>query len=260
MAAVAERIERRFVSNRDASCRMFRSELLERLSHVHPAVPHVIFLPLIAWLVWRSLSHHSLVSLLSYLAVGVVVWTLTEYVIHRFLFHPPAAIEEDTRRILSRLSASEPCMPALPSWHHRFYFLVHGVHHDFPSDSRRLVMPPSVSIPLAAIFFVLFGAVLGLEAPAAFAGFVAGYLFYDTTHYLTHHGPARTALSRFQRKRHFRHHYADSAHDYGVSSPLWDVLLGTIGWNAERQPAPGSDEVRLKPDTTEVRLKPDTTY
>jgi 4-hydroxysphinganine ceramide fatty acyl 2-hydroxylase len=42
----------------------------------------------------------------------------------------------------------------------KIHFIFHGVHHDYPSDSRRLVMPPSVSIPLAILFYFLFEAIL----------------------------------------------------------------------------------------------------
>jgi dihydroceramide fatty acyl 2-hydroxylase len=67
--------------------------------------------------------------------------------------------------------------------------------------------------------------------PAAFAGLVGGYLAYDTTHYLTHHSAGQTALGRYQKKRHFRHHYYDSTRNFGVSSPLWDAIWGTMGKN-----------------------------
>jgi sterol desaturase/sphingolipid hydroxylase (fatty acid hydroxylase superfamily) len=131
--------------------------------------------------------------------------------------------------VTASLGRDEAVLPALPSLRHKFYFLVHGVHHDYPNDSGRLVMPPSVSIPLALLFFVLSRWLLGPVAPAAFGGFVAGYLVYDTTHYLTHHSTGRTALGRYQKKRHFRHHYYDSTRNFGVSSPLWDLVLGTMG-------------------------------
>jgi hypothetical protein len=224
--------EPRFVSNRDASCRMFRTNWLERFSYVHPAVPHAIFLPIIAALMLTATERSTLERVL-WFGGGVVFWTLTEYLIHRFVFHPPPQIEDDTRRLLSTLGPDDPCMAALPTWRHRFYFLVHGVHHDFPSDSRRLVMPPAVSVPLAGLFFALFRLAVGSASLAAFAGFLTGYLIYDTSHYLIHRGSARTALGRSQRRRHFRHHYADSSHDYGVSSPLWDLLLGTRGAGRE---------------------------
>jgi sterol desaturase/sphingolipid hydroxylase (fatty acid hydroxylase superfamily) len=227
---------RRFVSNQDESCRMFRSEWMERLSHVHPVVPHLLYLPLVAAMLWAAAVPGSPAGNAPRLfGVGVLVWTLVEYIIHRFVFHPPRHIEDETRRILSRLARGEPAMPALPSWRHRFYFLVHGVHHDFPSDSRRLVMPPSVSAPLAVIFYGAFHAGLGAAAPAAFAGFVTGYLCYDTIHYLTHQGATGGTVGRFLRRHHFRHHYVDSSRGFGVSSPVWDLALGTF--SRERTPA-----------------------
>ncbi|HUK21703.1 MAG TPA: sterol desaturase family protein [Gemmatimonadales bacterium] len=207
---------------------MFRSSWLEALSHVHPLVPHAIFVPCIALLLFgpgeRALRVYSTAGAVVF---GLLLWTLVEYVIHRYVFHPPQWIEDDTRRILGTLAIEEPAMPALPTLRHRFYFLVHGVHHDFPNDSRRLVMPPSVSVPLACVFYVAFRAALGEAANPAFAGFVIGYLAYDTIHYLTHHGSRHTTLGRYLRRAHFGHHYVDSSRNFGVSSPLWDVLLGT---------------------------------
>ena len=214
---------------------MFRSHWLEALSHVHPAVPHVIYLPLIIALLWGAwVSGAGTGAIAQFFGLGALLWTLAEYVIHRFVFHPPPQIEEDTRRIIGELPRGEPAMAALPTLRHRFYFLVHGVHHDFPSDSRRLVMPPSVSVPLAALFWLAFRAALGASGAIAFAGFAAGYLCYDTIHYLTHHGAARSTLGRIQRKRHFRHHYENSSANYGVSSPLWDLLFGTRARDAGR--------------------------
>jgi 4-hydroxysphinganine ceramide fatty acyl 2-hydroxylase len=221
---------RRFVSNRDESCRMFRTDLFERLSHVHPTVPHILYLPVIAVMLWMAASRGlGAWRIVEWVVAGSLIWTLTEYVIHRFIFHPPQWIEDDTRRIIGGLEPGTPIMPEMPTWRHKFYFLVHGNHHDFPNDSSRLVMPPSVSIPLAFLFYGLFAATIHVAAPAVFAGFVAGYLAYDTTHYFTHHGATRTAFARYQKKRHFRHHYADSTRDFGVSSPLWDAVWGTLG-------------------------------
>jgi hypothetical protein len=221
--------ERRFVNNDDVSCRMFKANWLESLSHVRPWVPHVIFVPVIAGalvLAWRADAPGGIALLM---LSGLGFWTLTEYVIHRFCFHPPDWVEDDTRRIVASLGPDEAIITALPTLRHKFYFLVHGVHHDYPNDSTRLVMPPSVSIPLSAAFFLLFREVLGAGAFAAFAGFCVGYLAYDTIHFATHHAGAQSALAHVWRKRHFRHHYADSSRDFGVSSPLWDILIGSSG-------------------------------
>jgi hypothetical protein len=221
--------QHRYASNADESCRMFRSGWMEALSHVRPWVPHAIFIPAIAGAIWLSLGTHSGLQVLGFFAVGLLVWTCTEYTIHRFLFHPPQWIEDDTRRIVGQLRPAEAVMPAMPTWRHKFYFLVHGVHHDYPNDSTRLVMPPSVSVPLSALFCGIFVAIAGDRGIPMFAGFISGYLAYDTIHFATHHVAGRSALSRYLKKRHFRHHYSDSTRDFGVSSPLWDALVGTLG-------------------------------
>ena len=221
--------ERRFVDNDDVSCRMFKADWMERLSHVRPWVPHVIFVPAIVAALVAALGVDTAGRNAVLVLGGLIFWSLTEYVIHRSLFHPPQWIEDDTRRIVGSLGPGNAVIAAMPTVRHKFYFLVHGVHHDFPNDSTRLVMPPSVSVPLAAVFFFLFRGVLGPGALAAFAGFAGGYLAYDTIHFATHHASARSALARRWKRRHFRHHYADSTRDFGVSSPLWDVVLGTLG-------------------------------
>ena len=220
--------DRRFVDNDDVSCRMFKANWMESLSHVRPWVPHAIFVPVIVAALVAALRADTPARTAVLALGGLIFWSLTEYVIHRSLFHPPQWIEDDTRRIVASLGPGDAVVTALPTLRHKFYFLVHGVHHDYPNDSTRLVMPPSVSIPLAAAFFFLFREVLGSGAAAAFTGFAAGYLAYDTIHFATHHASTRSALARVWKRRHFRHHYADSSRDFGVSSPLWDIVLGTI--------------------------------
>ncbi len=74
-----------------------------------------------------------------------------------------------------------------------------------------------------------------VSAPALFAGFVAGYLVYDTTHYAVHHYRARTRFGRYLKKHHFRHHYLNPGKDFGVSSPIWDLVFGTLGRSERSQ-------------------------
>lgn len=227
-----------YVSNADRSVRMFRSSLLEALSHVHPAVPHVMFVPVIAAMLWgghqAGLSGGLQVSL--FLA-GVFIWTGTEYTMHRFVFHAPERIERQVRDTAARLQEGEPVLSALKGFRHIFYFIAHGVHHDFPNDSKRLVMPPSVSIPLALLFYGAFRGLFG-PGPASplFAGFIGGYLLYDTVHYAVHHFSLRNPVLLYLKKLHFRHHYGDSRKDFGVSSPLWDVVWGTLSRGAVTEP------------------------
>ncbi|MGA8264896.1 MAG: sterol desaturase family protein, partial [Ignavibacteriaceae bacterium] len=197
-----------FVSNKDETVRMFKSDFMEALSKVHFTVPLFIYLPVVAFFLYRSIGIYSLsiITILSLVGLGIFVWTFAEYTLHRFIFH----FVPDS------------------NWGRRMHFIFHGVHHDYPSDSKRLVMPPSVSIPLAVLFYFLFKLILGgtLVAPF-FVGFIAGYLFYDITHYAVHHFNIRNKFWLAIKKHHIRHHFENSELGFGVSSPLWDEIIGT---------------------------------
>jgi sterol desaturase/sphingolipid hydroxylase (fatty acid hydroxylase superfamily) len=145
--------------------------------------------------------------------LGLFVWTLTEYLLHRFVFH-----FEPTSEFGKRL-----------------HFMTHGVHHDYPSDSKRLVMVPSVSIPLAALFYGLFLLISGpFYVLPFFAGFIFGYICYDEIHYATHHAPMKGRVALWLKHHHVLHHYKDPNRGYGVSSPLWDYIFGTMEEAEER--------------------------
>ena len=221
--------EVRYVSNADESCRMFASEFRERLSHIKPWVPYVIFGPVLAASLAAAVRTDVLARVAAFYVVGLFLWTFVEYAVHRGIFHATRFIEKDTRRIVGSLRRDQPVVPNLPTPRHKFYFLAHGVHHDYPNDSTRLVLAPTVSIPLAAILYGVFRLIFNSATPAAFAGLISGYLVYDTLHYAYHHASGRSRLLRMLKRRHFRHHYADSTRDFGVSSPLWDDIIGTRG-------------------------------
>jgi sterol desaturase/sphingolipid hydroxylase (fatty acid hydroxylase superfamily) len=110
----------------------------------------------------------------------------------------------------------------------RIHFIFHGVHHDYPNDSKRLVMVPTVSIPLATLFYFLFCVVIGKEYTAPFfLGFLTGYLFYDMTHYAVHHFNLKSRFWINLKHHHMLHHFKDMHNGYGVSSVFWDVVFKT---------------------------------
>jgi sterol desaturase/sphingolipid hydroxylase (fatty acid hydroxylase superfamily) len=188
---------------------MFENSLLERLSRVHPAVPPLLYLPLIVFLLVRAVTHEHLgvAEVAGAFAFGLAWWSLMEYLLHRFVFH----FRPDN------------------AWGRRLHFIIHGVHHDHPHDPMRLVMPPSVSVPLAALVFLLFRALLGPEwSLPFFAGFLIGYLVYDMTHYHIHHHRSDNRLSIALRRYHYRHHFQQSDRGFGVTSSLWDRVFRTV--------------------------------
>jgi dihydroceramide fatty acyl 2-hydroxylase len=191
---------------------------LDRLTRVHPAVPAILYGPAIVLLVAFGLDRAGLLPVLAWLVVGYALWTLTEYWLHRIVFH-----WEPTVGLGAKL-----------------HWLIHGVHHEHPNDANRLVMPPSASIPLALAFLGLYRVVLGVPAwLGVSAGFLAGYVVYDTMHWYLHHRIPRTRLGKRLRELHMRHHFQDDTRGFGISAPYWDRVFRTAP--ASRGHARGAD-------------------
>ena len=71
-----------------ASPRMFEADWLDRLSRVHHLVPLAIFLPAIGALLWLGVDGGvGPVAILGWFAAGWLTWSLTEYWMHRIVFH-----------------------------------------------------------------------------------------------------------------------------------------------------------------------------
>lgn len=197
---------RNYVSNSEASVRMFRSNLLEGLSKVHFSVPLFIYVPVIGYYIWKAffVAGAGMGTFAAFWLLGLFVWSFTEYILHRFVFH----------------------FVPKSGWGLRMHFVFHGVHHDYPNDRKRLVMPPSVSVPLAFLFYFLFSLFLSAQQLYAFfPGFVTGYLIYDISHYALHHFNFKSSLLKKMKKHHMLHHYADAGKGYGVSSSFWDKIF-----------------------------------
>ncbi len=203
-----------YVSNKDETARMFKSDFLEAFSKVHWTVPLFIYVPVIGYLFYLIIADKiPALEIIGLFAAGLFIWTITEYLLHRFIFH----------------------FHTTSDFGKRITFMFHGVHHDYPNDTKRLVMPPSVSIPLAAGFFFLFNVLLGnIFVAPFFIGFITGYLFYDISHYAIHHFNMHSKFWLVIKNHHMRHHYQSPGLGFGVSSPLWDVILRT-GYDAKKK-------------------------
>lgn len=199
----------------DVPIRLFKSNFLEFFSHISPVAVVAIWLPVALFFLIRAIVQAPATGFPVFIPLGFLVglflWTISEYLLHRFLFHMPVKGEKAERIV----------------------FLFHGVHHAQPQIKTRLVMPPAVAIPLAAIFYGLFALIFGGLFQAAnwvgpvFSGFIIGYLIYDLTHYATHHFPMRNGYLKFIKRYHMQHHYKTPDKRFGVSSPIWDKVFNT---------------------------------
>jgi sterol desaturase/sphingolipid hydroxylase (fatty acid hydroxylase superfamily) len=197
-----------FVSNKDESVRIFRNDILDKLSRIHFSVPLYLYVPLALYCMIKSLFvYEQYLLFIPLVALGIFMWTFTEYTLHRFVFHyqPKSKIGQ------------------------RIHFITHGVHHDYPNDSKRLVMVPAISLPLCAIFYTLFYLILGQSlVDGFFVGYLVGYLFYDISHYALHHFNFKSKFWLELKQHHMRHHYVEPENGFGVSTKFWDHVFRTM--------------------------------
>ncbi|HYF66551.1 MAG TPA: sterol desaturase family protein [Ohtaekwangia sp.] len=188
--------------------RLFENPVLERLSRTHISVPLVIFFLYAAALLYWSITHTNLSvwTNVGMFVAGALSFTWLEYVTHRYLFH----------------------MKTFTTLRAKIQYTIHGVHHEFPKDKDRLAMPPLLSITISTLLLLLFKLILGDLVFAFLPGFIVAYAAYLAIHYMVHAFPPPKNLFKKLWINHSIHHYKDGEVVFGVSSPLWDYIYGTM--------------------------------
>jgi len=194
--------------------RVYKNRFVENvLATSHPALPGLWFGGFVIY--GLSLVFTGSLGLwlgLGVYAGGILAFSLLEYLLHRFPFHLDPGESDRLKTLL---------------------FLIHGYHHQFPNDRWRLVAPPLLSWPVAAILLAAYHALLPTDAAwILFGGTCVGYLAYDWIHYYTHHFRSpKTPIGKLLRRAHAVHHYKLFHLNMGISSPLWDLVFGTFAWS-----------------------------
>jgi 4-hydroxysphinganine ceramide fatty acyl 2-hydroxylase len=133
-------------------------------------------------------SASSLAFTLPCFFLGNLIWTLLEYIFHRFLFHVDYYLPD-------------------ANWAFLLHFLLHGIHHYLPMDGLRLVMPPTLffalETPMTNLAHTIFPASV---ANGIIAGAFTFYILYDCMHYALHHTRLPQYLAEMKRY-HLAHHY-----------------------------------------------------
>ncbi len=187
--------------------RLFRSDYMEMMTKTHPIVVYCMYFPVIAFMLYYGKIHKGIPAGLGIALFlgGALLWTLFEYVMHRFLFH---MVAESPRA-------------------KKFVYTMHGVHHEYPRDKERLFMPPVPSIIVAVTIFYIMYSIMGWNVLSFFPGFLFGYIIYGSMHYAIHAFAPPKFMKALWRNHHL-HHYKAPGKGFGVSSVLWDVVFGTV--------------------------------
>ncbi len=197
------------VPHNKGSKRLFENKFLERLTRTHIAIPITLFIVYAGALLYyniKSVGTLNAWQTTGLFFAGLLVFTLVEYLVHRYIFHIDTSTERKAK----------------------LQYTLHGVHHEYPKDKERLAMPPIMSITIATLLLFVFRLFMGDLVFAFLPGFLLGYAAYLFTHYILHAYKAPKGFFNFLWANHAIHHYKDQTVVFGVTSPLWDYVFGTM--------------------------------
>ena len=195
------------ISNKGTTS-LFNNNFLEKLTRTHVAIPVSLYLIVAICILYYAAYFTTLqmINVLWLFPLGIVSFSLVEYNIHRFVFHFNATTEKEEQ----------------------FKYKIHGVHHEYPRDKDRLVMPPVISICLAVGFYLAFRVLMSDTVLLFYPGFLMGYTFYLTIHYAVHRFRPPKNFLKMLWTHHALHHYKADHTAFAVTLPLWDHLFGTL--------------------------------
>jgi len=145
---------------------------------------------------WR---HHpgSVLTGVAAIVLGLFAFSFVEYFFHRWMFHTRVPLFEQG----------------------------HRMHHAEPLgyDSLPFFLPGAVLLILTGLIVLILpvGFALLMMGAVTF-----GYIIYGLSHFTIHHVRFKHPLLRRWAGSHHVHHYHPET-NFGLTTPLWDVLLGT---------------------------------
>jgi sterol desaturase/sphingolipid hydroxylase (fatty acid hydroxylase superfamily) len=138
--------------------------------------------------------------------VGAWLWTLGEYLLHRFAMH-----ELRGRGVLSR------------------EHLMHHVRASWIFDPMLVLAWLGVVLVGVLVWGQLGLVLLGPSAGVGLAaGWCGGYARYEHVHAMAHLRAPKSEYQRWLRRHHFHHHFGHPMRNHGVSVDWWDRAFGTL--------------------------------
>jgi len=191
--------------------RIFNNAFLEYMTKAPAPVSAAIYITILLGLIYYGYTN----GVVDSLAVGIVLflggmffWTFFEYVFHRYVNHLDEYFPNS-------------------EWAHKLAHTIHGIHHEYPRDKERLMMPPIPGLMIVGLLYIGFYTILGSLTYVFMPGFMTGYLIYASVHIAVHKRHVPSFL-KTQYRHHALHHYKYPDKAFGVSTTLWDHIFGTM--------------------------------
>lgn len=140
-----------------------------------------------------------------YFILGMIFWTFSEYMLHRFLGHVPKSPFNRTR-------------------FHKEHTKHHFIRDYFALNIDKLLTCIAFG---PVVFFISYFLVSKEFATFFTIGFLVMYFVYELIHRNLHVRKPTHRYAAFMRVHHFYHHFGDEQMNHGVTSPVWDVVFGT---------------------------------
>jgi len=185
--------------------RLFQNAFLERLTVISAIGFMALWAVLLPLIALAGMNSAPTLWALPLAVLGVVLWTVTEYALHRFVFH------------------FEPRSALLK----QVIFVIHGNHHADSNDPLRNLMPPIVSLPVCGAIWALSIWIFGPSGTWFLLGFMLGYVTYDLVHYACHQLPMKGRIARVLKTHHMRHHHLRARGNYAITGMIWDRIFAT---------------------------------
>ncbi|MEO6097893.1 MAG: sterol desaturase family protein [Fibrobacteria bacterium] len=150
------------------------------------------------FLYWELyVNHGRILTTVAMFVLGFVLWGLTEYVFHRWVYHQDEGIFGDGHRI----------------------------HHT--QAETLIAMPWFMTTMTMFILWYLAGHTLGIPYfSSVLAGWLVGFVWYSLVHHSHHHWAIRGSWIR-RLKAYHRVHHQFPDHNYGVTMRMWDIVFRT---------------------------------
>lgn len=173
----------------------------------HYLVPFAFYLPISFYLLFKSfvVRRVSVLHMLWMLPLLSKFWGYLEFFLHQNVLHESEDIKIDPGTIRE----------------------FHEIHHNFPNDPYRFVVPLWASIPSGLVFYSVCRTALGKEKGETLFGLmILYYLFYEFTHVAAHKYDIKHPFFEKIKKHHLKHHYLDSDKGFGFTTTHWDEVNG----------------------------------
>lgn len=190
---------------------IFKNPILEYLTKAPAPVSATIYICIavsLLYIGYRNEVVDPAWKAISIYTGAIFFWTFFEYFFHRYINH----IDEYFPN--SR-------------WAGKIAYTIHGIHHEYPRDKERLLMPPVPGLLIVMLLYVVFFTILNSWVYFFMPGFMTGYLLYTYVHFSVHTTPVPSWL-KTQYRHHAIHHYKHPDKAFGVSTSLWDQIFGTM--------------------------------